>query len=226
MLPFTALDEPPERAWRSWATRPARPRAPTRSSSRTRAIDGVEIDGELSEIGRRYFDMNNPRPAPLPRGRAPVPAPDRRRLRRDLGRRLPPALHPVLPGDARSSSSSAATGCADGGVLIVNAGHPEGQDDLEKVLERDDGRGLPERPARPDRGHEHAARGERGAACRRSACAARRRAAARDPRARARPRRRGSAPRLEGGDVYTDDKAPVEWLIDKSIVEYAAGDDD
>jgi hypothetical protein len=30
---------------------------------------------------------------------------------------------------------------------------------------------------------------------------------------------------LGGGDVYTDDKAPVEWLIDKSIVEYAAGGD-
>jgi hypothetical protein len=29
-------------------------------------------------------------------------------------------------------------------------------------------------------------------------------------------------PRLRGGRVYTDDKAPVEWLIDKSIVEYAA----
>ena len=32
-------------------------------------------------------------------------------------------------------------------------------------------------------------------------------------------------PALTGGDVYTDDKAPVEWLIDKSIVDYAAGDD-
>jgi hypothetical protein len=29
-------------------------------------------------------------------------------------------------------------------------------------------------------------------------------------------------PGLRGGTVYTDDKAPVEWLIDKSIVEYAA----
>ena len=27
-----------------------------------------------------------------------------------------------------------------------------------------------------------------------------------------------------GGDVYTDDKAPVEWLIDKSIVDYASGE--
>jgi hypothetical protein len=31
---------------------------------------------------------------------------------------------------------------------------------------------------------------------------------------------------LTGGDVYTDDKAPVEWLIDKSIVDYASGDED
>ena len=31
------------------------------------------------------------------------------------------------------------------------------------------------------------------------------------------------APALRGGDVFTDDRAPVEWLIDGSIVEYAAG---
>jgi hypothetical protein len=30
------------------------------------------------------------------------------------------------------------------------------------------------------------------------------------------------APYLKGGRVYTDDKAPVEWLIDASIVEVAA----
>ena len=38
-------------------------------------------------------------------------------------------------------------------------------------------------------------------------------------------RARGSGParlrRSRGGDVYTDDKAPVEWLIDRSIVDYA-----
>jgi hypothetical protein len=28
-------------------------------------------------------------------------------------------------------------------------------------------------------------------------------------------------PRLEGGAVYTDDRAPVEWLIDRSILGYA-----
>jgi hypothetical protein len=33
----------------------------------------------------------------------------------------------------------------------------------------------------------------------------------------------GLQPRLRGGEVYTDDRAPVEWLIDRSLVEYAAG---
>jgi hypothetical protein len=28
-------------------------------------------------------------------------------------------------------------------------------------------------------------------------------------------------PRLPGGEVYTDDRAPVEWLIDSSLLEYA-----
>ena len=28
--------------------------------------------------------------------------------------------------------------------------------------------------------------------------------------------------RARAGEVYTDDRAPVEWLIDRSLVEYAA----
>jgi hypothetical protein len=31
-------------------------------------------------------------------------------------------------------------------------------------------------------------------------------------------------PALDGGEVYTDDRAPVEWLVDRSILGYAAGD--
>jgi hypothetical protein len=33
------------------------------------------------------------------------------------------------------------------------------------------------------------------------------------------------APALPGGSVYTDDRAPVEWLIDASIVHVAAEGD-
>ena len=40
------------------------------------------------------------------------------------------------------------------------------------------------------------------------------------------PLAQDSAARLEaaltGGNVFTDDRAPVEWLIDASIVSYAA----
>jgi hypothetical protein len=32
------------------------------------------------------------------------------------------------------------------------------------------------------------------------------------------------AARLPGGEVYTDDRAPVEWLIDRSILGYASED--
>jgi hypothetical protein len=31
------------------------------------------------------------------------------------------------------------------------------------------------------------------------------------------------APALKGGEVYTDDRAPVEWLVDASIVQEAEG---
>ena len=33
----------------------------------------------------------------------------------------------------------------------------------------------------------------------------------------------GLEPALRGGAVYTDDKAPVEWLTDLSILRYATG---
>ena len=58
-----------------------------------------------------------------------------------------------------------------------------------------------------------------------STAAARRRdaRAARGAAARSRPRPAArSGPGVRGGDVYTDDNAPVEWLIDESIVAVAA----
>ena len=42
------------------------------------------------------------------------------------------------------------------GVVIINVGHPEGSDALEKVL-GDAAVGVPPRRAGADRGHEHAA---------------------------------------------------------------------
>ncbi|HYN51804.1 MAG TPA: hypothetical protein VES62_12840, partial [Thermoleophilaceae bacterium] len=110
-----------------------------------------------------------------------------------------------------------------GGVLIVNAGHPEGQDDLEKVLTATISEVFPHVMRDPIEDTNTlivasesplSAQGVRDAA---ASLPSGLRSTARLAAGRL------EAP-LRGGDVYTDDKAPVEWLIDKSIVDYAAGD--
>jgi hypothetical protein len=46
------------------------------------------------------------------------------------------------------------------------------------------------------------------------------------PRLRPLARRQAEriGPRLPGGTVYTDDRAPVEWLVDRSLLGYAANE--
>jgi hypothetical protein len=113
---------------------------------------------------------------------------------------------------------------APGGVVIVNAGHPEGNDDLETVLGATLAEVFPtvlrdpiedtntlllatEAPASGDRLAEAVPD------------------LPDDLRVVAASSSERIEPRLPGGDVYTDDKAPVEWLIDRSILGYA-GDED
>ena len=68
--------------------RPALSRHPDR-----RRGDRLRAVGDRAPLLRH----DEPAPAAAPRGRPPVPAPDRRALRRDRARHLPPALHPLLP---------------------------------------------------------------------------------------------------------------------------------
>jgi predicted membrane-bound spermidine synthase len=187
---------------------------------RTR-VDGVEIDSELSEIGRRYFDMNNPRLHLYHEDARPF-------LRRIDARydviSVDAYRQPYIPFYLTTVEffENVRDKLTRDGVLIVNVGHPEGQDDLEKVLTATIGEVFPrvmrdpiedtntllvasEAPLSADRVREAAPR--LPVELRPTAYAA----AAR------------LAPPLHGGDVYTDDKAPVEWLIDKSIVDYASG---
>jgi predicted membrane-bound spermidine synthase len=60
VLPFAVLDRAPRRVGILGNAAGTTSRAYEEFFPRTR-VDGVEIDGELSDIGRRYFDMNNPR---------------------------------------------------------------------------------------------------------------------------------------------------------------------
>jgi hypothetical protein len=114
---------------------------------------------------------------------------------------------------------------APGGVLIVKAGHPEGQDELEKVLTATIEEVFPYVMRDPieDTNTLIVASGE-------PLSGARLREAVPELPAGLRATALGASGRVEeplaGGDVYTDDKAPVEWLIDKSIVDYASGSDD
>jgi spermidine synthase len=219
VLPFTALDRPPRRVailGNAAGTTARGGRTPRRRAR----VDGVEIDPELSEIGRRFFDMDNPRLRLFHEDARPY-------LRRTEERydviSVDAYRQPYIPFYLATEEffELCRDRLAPGGVLIVNAGHPEGQDELEKVLTATMSEVFPRvlRDPIEDTNTLIVASGAPASEARL------RRAVPRMPRG-LRATALASADRLggplEGGRVYTDDKAPVEWLIDKSIVDYAA----
>ena len=61
VLPFAPAPPGAPGRSRSSATPPARSPAPTATSFPHTRVDAVELDGELTAIGRRYFDLRGPR---------------------------------------------------------------------------------------------------------------------------------------------------------------------
>jgi spermidine synthase len=112
---------------------------------------------------------------------------------------------------------------APGGAVIINVGHPEDSPKLEQVLTATMGAAFPHVVRDPVRDTNTLLMGSTAAPSRaRLEAAAERmppelREVALQDAARL-------APPLRGGDVYTDDKAPVEWLVDKSLIDYAGGE--
>ena len=105
---------------------------------------------------------------------------------------------------------------------MVNLGHPEGSDALEKVLSATMGTAFTHVVRDPMEPTNTILMASRVPITRANLLAASR-SLPEDLRPLAQRSAARLAPRLRGGTVYTDDKAPVEWLVDKSIVEYAAG---
>lgn len=185
-------------------------------------VDGVEIDPALSEMGRRWFGMGGPRLRTVHQDARPfLRATDERYDVISLDTYRQPYIPFYLT--TREFFELARDRLAPGGVVIVNIGHPEDQDQLEKVLTATAGSvfaNLRRDPIEPTNTLLIAS----DAPVEASNLV---RAAAEFP-----PELREAAmlgaerlqPPLSGGTVYTDDKAPVEWLIDKSIVDYAAGE--
>ncbi|MGH3029336.1 MAG: hypothetical protein ACRDNE_00940 [Gaiellaceae bacterium] len=104
--------------------------------------------------------------------------------------------------------------------MIVNAGHPEDNDDLEKVLSATMAEVFPTVLRDPIEPTNTLLAGTTAQASADNLEGV----AAELPlelRNLAEIEAARIGPRLEGGAVYTDDRAPVEWLIDRSILGYA-----
>ena len=223
VLGFAGFDEPPRRVAILGNAAGTTSRAYEEFFPETR-IDGVEIDGELSEIGREYFDMNNPRLHLYHEDARPF----LRRIDADYDQISVDAYRqPYIPFYLTTEEffETVKDRLRPGGVLVVNVGHPEGQDDLEKVLTATMSEVFPNVMRDPMEDTNTLL-----VASEAPLSAENLRAAALDAEDGLRGTMLAAASRLEpgltGGEVYTDDKAPVEWLIDKSIVDYAADGED
>ena len=186
-------------------------------------IDAVEIDGELFDIGREYFGLE---PRPEVREFAEDARPFLRRSDGGYGAVFVDAYRqPYIPFYLATVEffELARDRLADGGALVLNVGHPEGSDDLEQVLTATLGEVFPDIARYPIEPTNTLLIASMDAEPSRERLLA---AAEGMPPELAAVAERAALildTPLEGGEVYTDDRAPVEWLIDKSIVEYAAG---
>jgi spermidine synthase len=186
---------------------------------RTR-VDGVEIDGELTDVGRRLFDLRGPN--------LHLHTADARPFLRRADRRWDLVVvdayrQPYIPFylATREFFEEVRDHLEPGGMVAINVGHPERSEHLEKVLSATMADVFGTVLRDPSQRTNVMLVGTDVAAS-----AARLRAAGpRLPfelRATAAATAVRLAPRLRGGSVYTDDRAPVEWLIDTSIVQVAA----
>jgi hypothetical protein len=184
-------------------------------------MDAVEIDPELTEVGRRLFDLH----APHLRTHAADARPWLRATERRFDVIYVDAYRqPYIPFylATREFFELARRHLNPGGAVLVNVGHPERSTRLEQVLSgtmRAVFAHVARDPAQDVNTQLIAADVP--------LTGARLRAGARaHAPAELQPVAAATADRLRpapaGGTVYTDDVAPVEWLIDASIVQVAA----
>ena len=185
------------------------------------AVDGVEIDAELSELGYRYFDMGS-------NERLVIHDEDARPWLRSSGGGydliVVDAYHqPYIPFYLATREFFALVGerLAPGGVVVVNVGHVEGDDDVERVVGRTMAAAFDTVLRDPVESTNTLLLGTDA----RAGAAPLRRAARRRMHGRLAELATADAarigPRLAGGEVFTDDRAPVEWLTDRQLIGYA-----
>ncbi|MBV9212038.1 MAG: fused MFS/spermidine synthase [Actinobacteria bacterium] len=195
-------------------------RAEGRYFPRTR-VDAVELDGALTTLGRRYFDLHGPRLHVYTADARPWLAASRARYGAVF---VDAYRQPYIPFYLTTHEFFAEIRrhLEPGGLVVVNVGHAPGSDALERVVSAtmrsafgfvlrdrfDDTNSLVVASEGRLSG-ESVQRAARGLPAALSAVA-------------------GSVagrigPALRGGAVYYDDRAPVEWLTDLSLLRYATG---
>jgi len=186
---------------------------------RTR-IDAVELDGDLTAIGRRYFDLRAPHLRAVTADARPYLRATRRRYDVIV---VDAYRQPYIPFylATREFFALARARLRPAGAVVVNVGHPKDADDLERVVGATLGAVFPTVLRDPSErtNTQLLAAGAPASGARLAARVADLPPALRSVAARTAQR---LAPRLPGGRVYTDDVAPVEWLVDAEIVRVAA----
>src|SRR3954447_11390708 len=181
---------------------------------RTR-IDEVELDGELTQIGRRWFDLRAPHLRTVTADARPFLRATRERYDLIV---VDAYRQPYIPFYLATKEffSLARSRLRPGGVVMVNVGHPEHSDALERVLGATMGAAFAHvmRDPSEDTNTQLVGSDAPLSGARLASAASRLPSALRPIAVAAAARLR---PRLGGGRVYTDDVAPVEWLIDASI---------
>jgi len=181
-------------------------------------VDGVEIDAELSDVGYRYFDMgSNPRLTIHDDDARPW----LRRAESDYDLIVVDAYRqPYIPFylTTREFFELIADRLSPDGVVVVNVGHPEGDEEFERSLGRTMASVLTSVLRDPVEQTNTLLVGSK------APLAAQRLAITAQDVLRGDLRDLGEIdaarlePILSGGSVFTDDRAAVEWLVDRSII--------
>ncbi len=182
-------------------------------------VDNVEIDGEVADLGPRFFDL---------RGKnLHMHVDDARPWLRRADRRFDVIYvdayrQPYIPFylATREFFELARDRLTPGGAVIVNVGHPESSSKLERTLTATMRAALPHIARDAAQTTNTQLIGTTGAAP--SGDRLRRTPLPKDLRPLAAYAASRLEPGLSGGDVWTDDRAPVEWLVDSSILQVAA----
>jgi spermidine synthase len=186
-------------------------------------VDAVELDGELTTIGKRYFALHGPRLHLYTADARPWLAASSARYDAIF---VDAYRQPYIPFYlvTKEFFQSVRAHLRPGGVVVINVGHVPGSDALEQVVSATVGSVFPVvMRDRVSTGNTLVVASTGPLSGRRigQAAAGPTLPGELDSLAYSVGARLG--PSLRGGAVYTDDRAPVEWLTDLSLLQYATG---